>query len=110
MKYSLFFAFFCLLTFSCKKNVEGDPGENEMWLLYKSYKPNQLIIKKGVTATFISKDNSSHTVTANNLSFDSGIIKSGETYTHVFDSVGTYNIYCKYHPTNVSEQGAVVVR
>lgn len=48
-----------------------------------------------------------HTVTADDGSFDSGLIDPGKTYSRVFTQPGTYSYHCTPHPFM---KGTVVVR
>ncbi len=94
----------------CKKTEIGTPGENEVFLLYKTFTPTQLTIKKGTTVTFTNKDNANHSVTANNHLFDSGKITSGTSYTYTFNDVGSYFYSCNYHSSIQQEQGVITVQ
>jgi plastocyanin len=51
-------------------------------------------------------DSVSHTVTADEGSFDTGNIGQGESKTVTFDKVGTFSYHCTYH-SNMT--GTVVV-
>jgi plastocyanin len=46
-------------------------------------------------------------VTANDKSFDSGLLQPGKTYRRTFDTPGQYPYYCLPHPFM---KGVVVVR
>jgi plastocyanin len=100
----------CALSPGCKKQDPGKPGENEVFLEYKTFNPTQLGVKKGTTVTFINKDNANHTVTSTTNIFDSGKIKSGDSYTYTFNDEGVFYFYCSYHSSNSQEQGAIVVK
>lgn len=116
MKKNVFMAFtsvlmaFVLTTVNCKKADNKTPGENEILILYKTFNPSQLSVKKGTTITFINKDNANHTITANTKSFDSGKIKSSESYSYTFINTGQYYFYCNYHSSNLQEQGVIIVQ
>jgi plastocyanin len=72
-----------------------------------SYNPNPIEIKVGDTVTWINDDSSAHTVTSSNDStFDSDIMRRGETFTFTFDNVGEYPYFCTLHPSMV---GTVIV-
>ncbi len=94
----------------CKKQEKGSPGINEVWLEYKAYNPTQLTIAVGTTVTFTNKDNANHTVTSTGNLFDSGTIKSGNSFTYTFSTAGTFYFYCNYHSSNSAEQGAIRVQ
>lgn len=95
---------------SCQKEPKGDPGPNEIWLEYKAFNPLQRKVAVGTTITFINKDNANHSATETHNLFDSGRIKSGDSYSYTFTTPGTYYFYCNYHSSNSSEQGAILVQ
>lgn len=107
---SFFIAFilFFVLT-GCKKQQLGTPGTNEVWLEYQAFNPTQMVITAGTTITFTNKDNQNHTATSSGL-FDSGTLKSGNTYTFKFNTKGTYFFFCNFHSTNNMEQGYILVQ
>ena len=49
------------------------------------------------TVSFVNKDNTVHTVTADGGSFDSGNILAGATRTYTFTTPGTFQYHCTYH-------------
>ncbi|MBL7937067.1 MAG: cupredoxin domain-containing protein [Bacteroidia bacterium] len=108
---TLFLSFlFIMIEFSaCKKKEIGTPGENEIFLLYKTFSPTSLVIKKGTTVTFTNKDNANHSVSSSSGLFNSGKIKSDESFKHTFNDAETYNFFCNYHSSQ-QEQGAVIVQ
>jgi plastocyanin len=72
-----------------------------------SYNPNPIEIKVGDMVTWINDDSSPHTVTSSNDStFDSDIMRRGETFSFTFDNVGEYPYFCTLHPSMV---GTVIV-
>ena len=73
-----------------------------------SFKPAHITIKRGMKVRWINKDTVVHTATANNgRSFDSGLLRKGQRYTHTFKSVGKKGYFCKIHP---HMKGSVVVK
>jgi plastocyanin len=100
----------CLVMARCSKKPKGSPGQNEIWLEYKLFKPAQLTVSPGTTVTFTNKDNANHSVTNINGLFDSGKISSGNSWEHTFDKPGTYSFYCNYHSSVTAEQGYIVVQ
>lgn len=76
----------------------------------QSYSPNPIKIKTGQTITWYNGDAISHTVTSKDdddttgsNKFDSGAIIPNGQYSMTFDTSGTYQYYCIYHPTMVGE-------
>jgi plastocyanin len=73
-----------------------------------SFKPAQITIKRGTKVTWINKDSTTHTATANNgRSFDSGRLRPGQRYTHTFKSAGKKSYHCEIHP---DMKGTITVR
>lgn len=95
---------------SCKKTDIGTPGENEIFLLYKTFSPTSLSVKKGTTVRFINKDNANHFITSGNGVLNSGKIKSDDSYSYTFDNTGNYYFYCNYHSDNQQENGVIIVQ
>lgn len=72
-----------------------------------AYLHSKLQITVGTTVEWTNRDPLPHTVTANDKSFDSGLIQPGKTYRHTFTRAGTFNFHCTPHPFMKS---VVVVR
>ena len=77
------------------------------------YSPSELTILVGSSVTWLNDSGVIHTVTSGNLLegsdgiFDSGIIMSGDTFSHTFSEAGHYQYYCTIHPWMT---GTVIVR
>ena len=77
------------------------PGCEEINLCYD---PSSLTIFVGGEIIWKNNDNSAHTVTSGNIIegpegiFDSGLIKSGETFSFRFEKPGNYSYFCMIHP------------
>ena len=71
------------------------------------YSPETLQAKVGDTVTFVNKDSAPHTATANDKSFDSGMLKQGGEFTVKLTKEGTFDYLCTYHPNMV---GKIVVK
>lgn len=72
-----------------------------------SFSPSALTVKKGTTVTFTNSDSASHTVTADDGSFDTGNISSGASQTITFSKAGTFTYHCSVHPTM---KGTIIVQ
>ena len=101
--------------------IENDPNirsEIRQWvgagggsdLGQNSYNPNPIEIKVGDTVSWINNDSSPHTVTSSsdegNITFDSDVLRRGETFYFTFDQEGQYVYLCTLHPSMI---GTVVV-
>lgn len=63
-----------------------------------NYSPADITVKKGATVTWTNNDDVAHTVTADsNNAFDSGNMDKGKTFSHTFDTAGTFAYHCTYH-------------
>jgi plastocyanin/uncharacterized membrane protein len=62
------------------------------------YQPAQLNVKPGETVEFRNDDIYDHTVTADDGSFNSGLIPSGKTWTLKITQPGTIAYHCIPHP------------
>jgi plastocyanin len=73
-----------------------------------AFDPKDVTIKPGTTVrwTNTGQDKDGHSVTADDGSYDSGVLKEGDTYTHTYDAEGTFSYICSVHP---SMKGTVVV-
>jgi plastocyanin len=72
-----------------------------------TFVPGRIQITAGTTVVWRNDDQLIHTVTANDKSFDSGLLQPGKTYRRTFDKPGQYPYYCLPHPFM---KGVVVVR
>jgi plastocyanin len=70
-----------------------------------SFYPPEIVIARGGTVTWKQKDYEVHTVTG--TGFDSGRLSQGNTFSHTFNEVGTYEYRCSLHP---SMKGKIVVK
>ena len=63
-----------------------------------AFLPQRLEITAGTTVAWKNDDPLDHTVTAADKSFDSGLIRSGATWSRTFTQPGTYQLTCTPHP------------
>ena len=77
------------------------PGCQEVNLCYD---PSTLIIFTGGEVIWKNDDSSVHTVTSGDIingpdmKFDSGLIKSAQTFSYMFEESGEYTYFCMIHP------------
>ena len=71
-----------------------------------AYQPALLRIAVGTTITWNNQDPVNHTVTADDVGFDSGVIISDASWSYRFDRTGSFAFHCTLHPFM---KGTVVV-
>ena len=76
-----------------------------------SFKPAEVHILPGQTVLWTNSDPFQHTVTADDGSFDSGLVDPGGAFAQGFDAPGVYQYYCQPHGAagRVGMSGVVVV-
>ncbi|HEX6654137.1 MAG TPA: cupredoxin family copper-binding protein [Thermoleophilaceae bacterium] len=63
-----------------------------------SFTPGSLTISQGDTVTWVNNGPTPHSATANDGSFNTGILKAGQSASHTFSQAGTFSYYCQPHP------------
>ncbi len=63
-----------------------------------AFTPDNITVKTGTTVTWTNDDSVVHTVTANDGSFASDSLAQGKSYSHTFNTPGTYKYRCVIHP------------
>ena len=76
-------------------HVAGDPGVN---IADFHFSPAATTIHVGDTITWSNSGPSSHTATATGGSFNTGILKKGQSASHTFTQPGTFAYACQIHP------------
>lgn len=63
-----------------------------------AFGPESLTIAVGDSVTWTNQDSAGHTVTADDGSFKSGTLATGDTFSQTFSAAGTYAYHCAIHP------------
>lgn len=72
------------------------------------FTPSQINIAKGGEVTWTNNDSIAHTVTSDTGGeLNSGDIQPGSTYSHTFNTTGSFQYHCSIHP---SMRGTIVVK
>ncbi|MGI0073289.1 MAG: cupredoxin domain-containing protein [Nitrosotalea sp.] len=85
-------------------NVSISNGASKQNAGQKYFDPAALSVKVGTTVIWTNNDGVSHTVTSGDPSagpsgtFDSGLIKPGQTFKYTFTSANTTSYFCTVHP------------
>ena len=85
---------------------ENQPGASIVDIKGFSFQPNSLTVQVGTIVTWVNHDSVDHTITSDDVKFDSGNIMSGGEFKFTFSQPGTYSYHCSIHP---SMTGAVTV-
>jgi plastocyanin len=72
-----------------------------------AFTPQNIQISVGDTVTWENYDAAPHTVTGDNGEFDSGELATDQTFSHTFDTAGTFTYHCEIHPNMT---GSIVVQ
>ena len=77
----------------------GTPKTYNLEIKNFAFSPSSLTIKKGDKIIWTNQDSVSHTVTSDSGNeLDSKLLPKGETYSHAFNTAGTYDYHCTPHP------------
>jgi plastocyanin len=63
-----------------------------------SFSPSSIAVKTGDSVTWTNNGQAPHTATADNGSFDTGILNSGDSGSVTFSTEGTFAFHCAVHP------------
>jgi LPXTG-motif cell wall-anchored protein len=63
-----------------------------------SFTPGTITINQGDTVTWSNNGPTPHSAKANDGSFDTGILKKGQSGSHTFKEAGTFSYFCQPHP------------
>ncbi len=100
-----------IILFACSKSGGGYGGGgnnnggdssgtgNGVSIASMAFSSSALTVTSGTTVKWTNNDAITHTVTADDGTFDSGNIAPGGTYSHTFSGVGTYAYHCSIHPS-----------
>lgn len=91
------------------QGASGSPTEEKYTVSIQnfSFSPDTLTVKVGEKVTWTNKDSTGHSATADDGSFDTGIIAQGQSGSATFSKAGTYTYHCSVHP---NMKGTIVVQ
>jgi len=73
-----------------------------------SFNPGEITVPVGGSVTWTNDDSTPHTATGIDREvLQSGAIKPGESFTQKFDTAGTFEYFCEFHP---NMKGTIVVK
>ncbi|MBZ1356550.1 MAG: cupredoxin family copper-binding protein [Candidatus Nealsonbacteria bacterium] len=72
-----------------------------------AYVPQEITVQVGTMVVWRNNDTGAHTVTSDDGDeLNSPLLSTGDSFSHVFDNVGTFDYHCAPHPFM---QGRVIV-
>jgi plastocyanin len=77
----------------------GDAARSEkVEIVDFAYDPDPVTIEEGGKVVWQNEDSAPHTATADDGSFDTGILEEGKLKSESFKEAGTYTYICTVHP------------
>jgi plastocyanin len=73
-------------------------GAAEVHIANLAFGGGDLRVRPGTRVRWVNDDQVQHSVTADDGSFDSGLIEPGQPFERTFDQPGTYAYHCAPHP------------
>ncbi|HEY7255297.1 MAG TPA: plastocyanin/azurin family copper-binding protein [Solirubrobacterales bacterium] len=74
------------------------PRAEKVEIVNFSYHPDPVTIQEGGKVIWINRDSSPHTATADDGSFDTGVIDEGKLKSETFKEPGEFTYFCQIHP------------
>ncbi len=89
--------FFAPLTIAAHSSSSA-PATHTVIIRQMRFEPAQLTVNAGDSVQWKNEDIFSHTVTANDRSFDSGLLSPGQSWSTTLSHAGTVAYHCTPHP------------
>lgn len=77
----------------------ADSSKNEVLIKDFEFQPRELKVRVGTVVTFSNKDPVAHSVTADDKSFDTGLLEPNQSREIRFTKAGTFKYHCGPHPS-----------
>lgn len=78
--------------------AQATKGKNVITIQSFAFSPATIKVKPGDSITWTNQDSVGHSATANDNSFDTGVIQPGQSKTLTFSKAGTFIYHCSVHP------------
>jgi plastocyanin len=75
------------------------PTNVEVRIMNFAFDPSEITVTQGSTVTWTNEDSMAHTVTSDGGNFESPSIARGQSFSHTFNSAGTFSYQCSLHPS-----------
>ncbi|HEX9654378.1 MAG TPA: plastocyanin/azurin family copper-binding protein [bacterium] len=117
---TIFLSLFCTATlffWQCATNPTEpeSPGPNEIWFQGGSVNPKTRTVTQGTSVVWINMDTQTHSVDSGSFmnpttDFNSPNLGNGGSFSHTFNSAGSFTYYCSIHQDRSAETGTVIVQ
>src|SRR5580704_14908626 len=85
-------------TQSSASSAAKPAGKNAVTIQNFAFSPATITIKAGQSITWTNEDSVGHSATADDNSWDTGVLPQGQSKTIAFAKAGTYTYHCSVHP------------
>jgi plastocyanin/uncharacterized membrane protein len=105
LRRGVFLAAACVMALPSCLPAQNTPQSSQQIVVIKQmhFEPATLNVKAGVTVQWKNEDIFTHTVTADDGSFDSGPIEPGSSWQTTIRKTGTIGYHCRPHPNMTAE-------
>ena len=112
-------AFFLLVALASLTNMRGKEAETKASIPVKasrtevvidsfSFSPKTTVVPIGATVTWTNHDNVPHVIMSDDDQFNkSRLLKTGQSFSNIFATAGTYSYFCSIHPPM---RGEIIVK
>ncbi len=84
---------------STGSSAVSQPVANAVTIQNMAFSPKNLQVKVGQAVTWTNQDAVGHSATADDNSFDTGILGQGQSKAITFSKAGTFTYHCSVHPS-----------
>lgn len=88
-------------------STQATTGKNAVTIQNFAFSPATLTVKVGDKVTWTNQDSAGHSATADDGSFDTGVLPEGQSGSITFSKAGTYTYHCSVHPMM---KGTIIVQ
>lgn len=79
-------------------SIAKPTSKNAVTIQNFAFSPASITIKAGQSITWTNEDSIGHSATADDNSWDTGVLSQGQSKSITFAKAGTYTYHCSVHP------------
>jgi len=83
---------------SSSSSTAKPAGKNAVTIKNFAFSPATITIKAGQSVIWTNEDSIGHSATADDNSWDTGVLSQGQSKSITFAKAGTYTYHCSVHP------------